>query len=380
MKFPHYQVRPLRILLKGYYGYRNSGDDGLLNGVVYGLQKIFKTAKFTILSKEPVKIISGIKVNFVKSTKLWVAKEILKNDCLVYGGGGIFQDNVDSEIKALKRRLKLIRFAKFLRKKVFFVSISIGPLHTKEGMKLSKQILQQANFISVRDLASYCWLQENKITVLFLKIFDITILLKDFCNRGQSISCRGQTETLGISLMSLSVLGRIQKFDEIMLNSLANVVNELLEENQTLQIKIFVFHDGDESVYGDRNICEQFYRLLEKKNRVIFVDYDPDVIHLLEEITSCHAFVGMRLHAGIYAYITAVPFILVDYHPKCLGFAKEVDLPQMAIIQEKELINRWSIKDKITLILNQPERMSPLKPVEMIYIQTLEQLSQVGKK
>src|SRR6185295_4009802 len=57
------------------------------------------------------------------------------------------------------------------------------------------------------------------------------------------------------------------------------------------------------------------------------VSYDDDVPSLLAAVASCDAVLAMRLHAGIFAYASGVPFALIDYHPKCREFADSVGLP-----------------------------------------------------
>ena len=56
--------------------------------------------------------------------------------------------------------------------------------------------------------------------------------------------------------------------------------------------------------------------------------YEGDVASMLVAVAACDAVLAMRLHAGVFAYATGVPFAIIDYHPKCVEFAESVGLPR----------------------------------------------------
>ena len=48
---------------------------------------------------------------------------------------------------------------------------------------------------------------------------------------------------------------------------------------------------------------------------------------MVQAMRRCNAFISARLHGAIVAYMCAIPFAIVDYHPKCRDFADDVGLP-----------------------------------------------------
>jgi polysaccharide pyruvyl transferase WcaK-like protein len=59
--------------------------------------------------------------------------------------------------------------------------------------------------------------------------------------------------------------------------------------------------------------------------------YKRDIASMFSAVASCDAVLAMRLHAGVFAYATGVPFALIDYHPKCVEFGESVGLPSSLV-------------------------------------------------
>lgn len=46
---------------------------------------------------------------------------------------------------------------------------------------------------------------------------------------------------------------------------------------------------------------------------------------MVTELSKCNFILGTRLHAGIIAYALNIPFMLVEYHPKCTEFLNTIN-------------------------------------------------------
>ncbi len=351
-----------KILLRGYYGFRNSGDDALLSAVIYGLRREFPEASFTVLCKTPIEIAEKQNVRFVVSSKTATTLEILKNDWLVFGGGGIFQDYL--ETSNLRKKLSMVRLAKLFGKKVLFIGVSIGPLTTAYGKEMTRKILDHADFISVRDPESYAWMKENGVRAPFMQTFDVAMLLKDlFRTKGEF----APYPSVGVSLLALSAhKEKDAAADRHLVDAMADGLNALMDDNPSLRVKIFVVHDGERDHFGDEGISGDLQRSLNDPSRVFLIRYSPDPSALFRGIASCTAFVGMRLHSNIFAFIARTPFLLVNYHSKCAGFAKAVGLPPSALISKEELLsgNPSFFKEKTEKLLKSPALLAPSKRPE----------------
>jgi polysaccharide pyruvyl transferase WcaK-like protein len=54
--------------------------------------------------------------------------------------------------------------------------------------------------------------------------------------------------------------------------------------------------------------------------------YSADPAGFFRDIGGCDVMVASRLHAAVFGYLRQVPLVVLSYHPKCLGFAKDIAL------------------------------------------------------
>lgn len=158
----------MNILISGYYGFDNAGDELILDSIIIETRKNIKGAEISVLSANPLKTAS---VHSVKAFNRWnpssVFKAVSACDVLISGGGGLFQDKTSS--LSLYYYLAVMLLAKLLGKKVmvFSVGISEMKLFNPAVMKLA---MSKADFITVRNPESIACLGKGEI----LKRADVT--------------------------------------------------------------------------------------------------------------------------------------------------------------------------------------------------------------
>ena len=111
----------IHILISGYYGFNNIGDESILRAVVDNLRTKLDNIDITVLSKNPNSTAQKYGVDSVnrKSVKD-IIKAVRKCDLLISGGGSLLQD-VTSK-KSILYYLMIIWVGLFFRKKVFIYS------------------------------------------------------------------------------------------------------------------------------------------------------------------------------------------------------------------------------------------------------------------
>lgn len=125
-----------KILLAGYYGFGNLGDEILLETYLARLKSKFEVS--VLLPGKPVDRWSP-----------WaVARALAKTDVLLFGGGGILQDKTG--FLGLAYYLSLILLARMLGKRVVLLGQGIGPL-SLFNLALTRAVLRLADKITVRD-------------------------------------------------------------------------------------------------------------------------------------------------------------------------------------------------------------------------------------
>jgi polysaccharide pyruvyl transferase CsaB len=134
----------MRVLLSGYYGYGNLGDEALLSGIIMGLKKYGHD--ITVLSGNPEYTKQLHNVNAVSRYK-GLPLALLQHQAVISGGGGLLQDKTSS--RSLQYYLGVLSLAKLFRKKAIVYGQSIGPL-SESGKKAVASTLKGVK-VAVRD-------------------------------------------------------------------------------------------------------------------------------------------------------------------------------------------------------------------------------------
>lgn len=125
----------MRVLVSGYYGAGNLGDEALLAGLVAGLTA--RGIEPVVLSVDPrsTRELHGVAAVDRYSGLL---PALVKADALVSGGGGLLQDVTSG--RSLSYYLGALRLAKAMRKRVVVYGQSLGPF-TPSGLARTRRAL-----------------------------------------------------------------------------------------------------------------------------------------------------------------------------------------------------------------------------------------------
>jgi len=137
------------ILISGYYGFGNAGDELILETIASELRLKREDLELTVLSVSPEKT---LKTHKLRAVSRWnvrkVIAEIVRCDVLISGGGGLFQDSTGST--GLYYYLAIILLAKILRKKVFIYGAGVNELRNLNRI-ITSGIFKLADGITVRE-------------------------------------------------------------------------------------------------------------------------------------------------------------------------------------------------------------------------------------
>lgn len=159
---------PQKIVISGFYGFRNSGDEAVLQSILNALRKQSQAAGITlapvVLSIDPEWTAATYGVESVHRMKLGeVRRAISESAGLISGGGSLLQDVTSS--KTIPYYLGIIKLAQWMGKPVFIYSQGIGPVNRKLFHPLIKSIFRKCAYISVRDEQSRLLLQSMGLII-----------------------------------------------------------------------------------------------------------------------------------------------------------------------------------------------------------------------
>lgn len=113
----------MRLLISGYYGFANLGDEAILAGLSRELTR--RGHQVTVLSADPAGTAAHHGVAAAHRTRGLIGA-LLRADAVVSGGGGLLQDATSA--RSLTYYLAVLRTARLLGRRVAVYGQSLGPL------------------------------------------------------------------------------------------------------------------------------------------------------------------------------------------------------------------------------------------------------------
>lgn len=306
-----------KILVSGYYGFHNIGDEAVLRCVTQQIRHCLPDGEVTILSNDPQDTQEKYQVNSIPRMCFHkVLAAIFKTDMLISGGGSLLQD-VTSRSSILYY-LFIIFMALLFRKKVFIYSQGIGPIHGKINRRVTGFLLKRVDGIAVRDEKSARLLSEIGVPSEQICVTADPVLGLQPADpqMGQNL-----LEHLGVHKKPerLLVGWAIKAGDEQFLSQVVQSVQYLKETYQADSIFIPFHHEQDAKVIET---------LSEQLGDTAYYVKDKHLIdEMLSLIGNLDLLIGVRLHSLIYAAVAGVPMVGISYDPKIDAFLESISAP-----------------------------------------------------
>jgi len=148
-----------KIVISGYYGYDNCGDEAVLLSILHCLKKLHPDAEITVLSGNPEKTSETYNVDAINRWNLpAIAAKLFSAGLLISGGGSLIQDV--TSIRSPMYYLGIIRLALLLKTKVMIYSQGVGPLSNTKNRTQTAKVFNRCHAITLRDSDSAELLKE----------------------------------------------------------------------------------------------------------------------------------------------------------------------------------------------------------------------------
>lgn len=339
------------VVIAGYYGANNTGDEAILTGMLHVLRSQGIT-DITVLSRNPKQTaqLHGVKSIYIGRRfdglgKIY--KALRKSELFILGGGGLLQDYSK---RVVPYWLSRVIIALLAGTPVVYYAQGIGPLRTNFAKRLVKLISNRVKWITVRDESSLDKLNEIRVTKPKLEVTADPALAIKITSDGKKL-----IENLGIPLnkddLKMGIALRCWQGEEKYLNNLISALNSLKKE-YNLKFYFFPFQFGE-----DESISEQVMQAIEGDgNYIVKGDFTPEQIAaMLQEMDGV---IAMRLHALILSAVSHTPSFGLIYDPKVSNFMINLGIEEYTCQLEEveqqgndlyDLLNVWIInKDKIS--------------------------------
>ena len=334
------RIRKTDIMISGYYGYNNSGDDLLLKSIVRDLKNRQADLSITVLSKRPKEtrrqygINAMYRFNFIAIWRL-----LHRTRLLLTGGGSVIQDLTSTH--SLIYYLWIIKTARQMGVKNMLYANGIGPIRNATNIERMRRELNEVELITLREETSGTLLvdlqvQKPKIIVTADPAFSLPT--PDFD------AARSELKALGIEPMQEQEARLIQSvpptpFICIAIRSWRH--NPSGFEQQIADFADYIIQKYNYHVLfismrpsDDTEISKKTISLM--KHPAAFLE-NPRSMDSIRGIVGLSAFtVAMRLHTLIYAINLGVPVIGLAYDPKVEWLMETVEQPFYTTVEQAE--------------------------------------------
>ncbi len=331
-------MRSVKILVSGWYGCENTGDDAILDGIIDTITSLGFPAEVTALTYGPIEsrqsdtpvrtrphLPSGFSRGFLSAVNGSLAVTLgafRKADLLLLGGGGFL---ADWQREAPWLWLRQLILAKAMGAKTMLYGLGAGPFLTRRGRILTRTIINRcADHVTVRDERSRRWLLDIGVEKQITTTGDPSFRLSQGTG-GDTRFVEG-LKTTGAPLFGISAIPlfttREWGFRTDRFLALKQGLSELVEYiSGTLGYYVL----GIPFMKMDREFLLSITSSLNRESRTIL---DPGIspLSLLPVFANLEAFIGMRYHSLLFSALTATPFFGIIYHHKGRELIRDLDM------------------------------------------------------
>lgn len=351
-----------KIVVSGYFGFNNIGDEAILKGLIQGIQSQFDEVEIVVLSSNVAFTEKHCGVRAVNRMSLKeVCREMKTMDLFVSGGGSLLQDATSS--RSILYYLGLLTMAtKLFKKKTMIYSQGIGPVIKPSNQKKMKKVLNRVDWIDVRDGISKQTLQKMGVTKEIEVTSDTVFgIIPPELSKGREVLQRmeviGERKNIAISLR------KWKEYDDKIVKETVDLLKKL-QETQEYNIFLLPFHFNE-----DMEIISRVMKELDSTEVIHVVTESMYVDDYLSFIGTMDLVLSMRLHGLIFATLMGVVPVGISYDPKIDSFLKE--------IEEESAVSLETISSEVLYqsILN---KMQNLENNKQKVVAKKEQLSNIA--
>lgn len=295
-----------RIVISGYYGFGNAGDEAMLAAMIEALTTVDPAISIVVLSGDPVEtrrrhgVDAVFRLNYPQ-----IVRSLAGSRLLISGGGSLLQDVTSN--RSLYYYLSIMLLAKKLGKPVMLYAQGIGPVRGALAKSAMRYIGNMADLITVRDEGSCEELQRLRVTKppVYVTADPVLGMCPQDKQTGRLIfrqhGLEGAAPVVGLSV-------REWKDWQVYKDVLAQTADLIAEEYGARLVYIPM------QCPEDAETAKKIAALSSKPAVVLEGEYSTG--ELLSLVGNLDMLISIRLHALIFAAVMRVPMIGLSYDPK----------------------------------------------------------------
>ncbi len=302
-----------KILLSGYFGFDNMGDEAVLAALVQLLRDNLPQAEPVALSADPAATRRRLDIRAIDRWDKRALKLELADAALFCSGGGSLLQDVTS-VRSVYYYTSLINLAAARGVPVIVLAQGLGPLNSAPGRYLTRRALQKCRFLSWRDADSLALAEKLGLGgKKNYQVCDPVLLWRpEAGGDGPTAEYRPKR-----------VLLALRPWPGLLLDEAARLVRELLAAGR--EVLLLPFYCRPDGTGEDEKLAAKLNALLGADAVPVLRPQQP--ADAMRAIGGAGFLLGMRLHSLIMAAAQGVPAAAVSYDPKVASFAAAAGIP-----------------------------------------------------
>ncbi|MBS4030281.1 MAG: polysaccharide pyruvyl transferase CsaB [Clostridiales bacterium] len=342
------------IVISGYYGFNNAGDEAILDSMITTLKSLAskqgEELRFTVLSANPAQTASRYGTDAIGRQDLpQILRTLRRADAFISGGGGLLQDATGRGFSILYY-LGLVALARLLGKKTILYAQGIGPVKKPFNRFFMRLIANRASLIAVRDEGSLNELLRLGVTRSpVILTADPVFLLKPADPDGRAAEFLKELPpnkpVVGISVRSWHN-------EEETLREISIAADLIARDLSALTVLVPMHYPGDLAV------SDKLAALMKSETHILRENLTPR--ELLSVFTRFDLVLAMRLHALVFAAVSGVPMLGIGYDRKVdallarLGLTSAGEPGQLNSIKlAGQALKRWGSREDLRQTLQE---------------------------
>ena len=319
--------RRYKIVMSGYYGFGNSGDEAILTSITRNLLGASEELDITVLSKDPKDTRERYGCDAVNRFSVIKVLKALKGcDVLISGGGSLLQDRTST--RSILYYLMIIRMARIMGKKVMLYANGIGPVDKASNRRRVRHAVERADVVTLRDRSSMEELRRMGVT---REDLSVTVDPVFTLNSSEAPVIDALLKEAGVPedrpFMAVSVRNwpNMEDFCE----RIAKICDDISEKYDLSVLFVAMQAPAD---------AELSRRIMEKmKNGAFLIGRRCEVENLMGVIGRARLVLAMRLHAVIFSARMGVPVAGLIYDPKMEYYLQMLDMPSAGRVEKLDV-------------------------------------------
>ncbi len=355
------------VALVGCFGFRNVGDDAILEVWLHDLTTYLEDVAVVVLGGDDAYLRERFPGVAFIHWRDWpkTVEAIASADLLVVAGGGLFHDYWAMEPEAFLKApawvgpmyyLSLIGLAKLFERPCVVTGVGIGPLRTETGRAYVREVLSWADAITVRDtgsrevLRSAGFPEPERVAVTADPVFRLPVApAGKHPGLDEALTPPVTRPLIGVAVRNWPGYPPADQWLPELAQALQGVARRTGGTVLFLPLQAYPVHPPTDDVEAARAVG----RLMRDARdvRVIERYLPPRQADAL--VGACDVLVAMRLHAAVLALRHGVPCISLAYDPKVRHLMVDADLDEFCFGLGD--LRRDVLEQTILKVLERPE-------------------------